>query len=118
MATPASAASRSTASVKVSPSVLVRKSKVSVVLARGEAVIEALLLVDGEGGHLLRLEGRQADIFAALAPELYAAAEDGAHPQSCADFVQDGRGGGAFIALPHCGIARERPEGYTGLIFG
>ena len=74
--TPASAASRSTASGNDSPSVSITKSKMSPFLPE-EKSNHALLVVDEEGGRLLLIEGRQALPFP---PGLFAAARAARRP--------------------------------------
>ena len=59
------------------------------VLAGGEAVIEALLVVDREGRRLLLVEGRQPLPFAAGALQRHAARDDRRHRQPRANFIEE-----------------------------
>ncbi len=58
-------------------------------LAAGEAMIEALLVVDGEGRRLLLVEGRQPLPFAACPLQGHAAGDHLAHGQPGADLIEE-----------------------------
>src|SRR5262245_3830858 len=60
-------------------------------LARREAVIEPLLVIDEERGRLLLLERRQAGILPALPAQLDVPRDDLAHGQSGSDLIKDVR---------------------------
>jgi hypothetical protein len=59
------------------------------VLAGGEAVIEALLVVDREGRRLLLIEGRQTFPFAPGALQRHAARDDGRNRQPRPDLIEE-----------------------------
>ncbi len=61
-------------------------------LAGREAVIEPLLIIDEKARRLLRIERRQAGVFAALLAQLHAPSDHIGHGQPGANFIEDLRG--------------------------
>ena len=75
------------------------------VLAGGEIEPLALLVIDEEGGGLLRIERRQAGELPALLPQLHLAPDDRRRGQPRADLVEEG------VGKAHGVIRSRAPEG-------
>ena len=68
---------------------LLEKRDQVAVLARGEVVEEAFVVIDEERWRALLGERRQADVFASLATQLDGLADDVGQPQPSLDLVQE-----------------------------